>query len=108
MDHSYVRDLVNFGQITQAEARVHPKRNIITQVLGTFMNRSDAITMPGIFPQETWPGLFGMAWQLEDELLEEYLDKYGETGNILAKELIQYAIECGGADNITAAVIYNG
>ena len=45
---------------------------------------------------------------MEDELLAEYLDKDGETGNILAKELIQYAIECGGADNITAAVIYNG
>ena len=43
-----------------------------------------------------------------NDYLEEYLDKYGETGNILAKELIQYAIECGGADNITAAVIYNG
>ena len=50
----------------------------------------------------------GLSNYMEDELLEEYLDKYGETGNILAKELIQYAIECGGADNITAAVIYNG
>ena len=34
MDHSYVQDLVNFGQITKEEARVHPRRNIITRVLG--------------------------------------------------------------------------
>ena len=33
-DHSYVMDLVKMGQITAEEARVHPKRNIITRALG--------------------------------------------------------------------------
>ena len=33
-DHSYVQDLVNFGEITREQARRHPRRNIITRVLG--------------------------------------------------------------------------
>ena len=43
-----------------------------------------------------------------EELLEEYMEQYGKEGHALPKELIQYAVECGGSDNITAAVIYNG
>ena len=45
---------------------------------------------------------------MEEELLEEYMEQYGKEGHALPKELIQYAVECGGSDNITAAVIYNG
>lgn len=109
MDHSYVQDLVNFGQITPEQARVHPKRNIITRVLGVHEDvRCDYTTWdfsPGDVALACSDGLSNY---MEDDLLEEYLEKYGETGNILASELIQYALECGGSDNITAAVLYNG
>lgn len=109
MDHSYVQDLVNFGQITQEEARVHPKRNIITRVLGVHEQVRCDYNAWDFSPGDVALACSdGLSNYMEDELLEEYLDKYGETGNILTKELIQYAIECGGADNITAAVIYNG
>ena len=109
MDHSYVQDLVNFGQITPAEARIHPKRNIITRVLGVHEQVRCDYNAWDFSPGDVALACSdGLSNYMEDELLEEYLDKYGETGNILAKELIQYAIECGGADNITAAVIYNG
>ena len=33
-DHSVVEDMVQRGEITKAEARVHPKRNLITRALG--------------------------------------------------------------------------
>lgn len=34
-DHSLVEELVRFGAITPAEAKDHPKRNVITRALGT-------------------------------------------------------------------------
>lgn len=34
-DHTYVQQLVNNGDITAAEAAVHPKRNILTNAMGT-------------------------------------------------------------------------
>lgn len=33
-DHSYVCEMVKAGQLTPAEAREHPKRNVLTRVLG--------------------------------------------------------------------------
>ena len=34
IDHSYVQELVATGHITEAEARTHPRRNIVTRALG--------------------------------------------------------------------------
>ena len=34
-DHSVVEDMVRRGDITKEEARVHPKRNLITRAMGT-------------------------------------------------------------------------
>ena len=34
-DHSLVADLIEAGQITEAEARVHPQRSLITRALGS-------------------------------------------------------------------------
>ncbi|MEY4820113.1 MAG: hypothetical protein RL200_825 [Actinomycetota bacterium] len=34
VDHSYVQELVTEGLITEEEARVHPRRNIVTRALG--------------------------------------------------------------------------
>lgn len=33
-DHSYVQDLVDLGEITQEEARTHPRRNVINKCIG--------------------------------------------------------------------------
>lgn len=35
LDHSYVQGLVNQGQLTEAQANVHPNANILTGCLGT-------------------------------------------------------------------------
>lgn len=108
MDHSYVQDLVNFGQITQEEARVHPQRNIITRVLGVHDEvRCDYSAFdfsPGDLALACSDGLSNY---MEESLLSEYIDRYGQDGEALAKQLIQYAVESGGSDNITVAVICN-
>ena len=109
MDHSYVQDVVNFGQITQEEARVHPKRNIITRVLGVHEEvRCDYAAWdfsPGDLALACSDGLSNY---MDEDLLDQYMEEYGDAGRTLPRELIQYAVQCGGSDNITAAVIFNG
>ena len=109
LDHSYVQDLVNFGQITQEEARVHPKRNIITRVLGVHEEvRCDYAAWdfsPGDLALACSDGLSNY---MDEDLLDQYMEEYGDAGRTLPRELIQYAVQCGGSDNITAAVIFNG
>ncbi len=109
MDHSYVQDLVNMGQITQEEARVHPQRNIITRVLGVYEEvRCDYDELdfaPGDLAIACSDGLSNY---MDNNKLAEYIEQYGEDGKILTNQLIRYAMESGGSDNITVAVIRNG
>ena len=109
MDHSYVQDLVNFGQITKEEARVHPRRNIITRVLGVHPQVECDYDSYDFSPGDTALACTdGLTGYMEDGLLDEYLEHYGQNGSALAKKLIQFAVEKGGSDNITVAVVRNG
>lgn len=108
MDHSYVQDLVNLGQITQMEARVHPKRNIITKVLGVHEEVQGDYCQVDFSPGDIAIACSdGLSNYMEDDLIAEYIDRYRSNGSLLARQLIQYAAGNGGADNITVAVIRN-
>ena len=108
MDHSYVQDLENFGQITKEQARTHPRRNIITRVLGVHdyvmadygvwdFNKGDiALACTD-----------GLSNYIEEGLLESYIEKHGSDNGALVKDLIEYAVKNGGSDNITIAVVHN-
>ena len=50
----------------------------------------------------------GLSNYMDEDLLDQYMEEYGDAGRTLPRELIQYAVQCGGSDNITAAVIFNG
>lgn len=109
MDHSYVQDLINFGQITPEEARTHPQRNIITRVLGVHESVLCDYNAWDFSPGDLALACSdGLSNYMDECLLDAYMEKYGKEGHALPQELIQYAVKCGGSDNITAAVIYNG
>lgn len=44
MDHSFVQRLVDEGQITEAEAAVHPQSNLLTGCLGTVQEPTPTLT----------------------------------------------------------------
>lgn len=109
MDHSYVQDLVNLGQLTPEEARVHPQRNIITRVLGVYEEVQCDYSVFEFAPGDMALACSdGLTSYLDDALLLEYLERYEENGETLAKQLMARAVESGGSDNITAALISNG
>ncbi|AVQ32824.1 Stp1/IreP family PP2C-type Ser/Thr phosphatase [Staphylococcus muscae] len=48
MDHTFVNQLVMLGQITEEEAFNHPKRHLITKVMGT-----DKLVSPDVYTRRT-------------------------------------------------------
>ena len=101
-DHSYVEDLVRAGEITEAEARVHPMKNILTQAVGVVEeididNASFSVEIGDIFLLCT-DGLTNM---VEDEKIAEIL----LTSENPAESLIQAALDNGGLDNVSAIVV---
>ena len=106
MDHSYVQDLVNFGQITKEQARIHPRRNIITRVLGVHDTVSADYSVWDFHTGDMALACTdGLTSYMEDGLLEEYMEKNSHSGELLISKLIQFAVDSGGADNITIAVV---
>ena len=101
-DHSIVQSLVESGKITPEDAKVHPKKNIITRALGTEENvvadfceiklENDVLLL-------CTDGLSGYA---EEKDIFDCLNKNTDT---VADELINLAKVGGGGDNITVVTI---
>jgi serine/threonine protein phosphatase PrpC len=106
-DHSLVAVLVASGEITPAEAHVHPQRNIITRALGT------AEYEEADFFQRRWAegdtlllcsdGLYG---SICDEEMEEVLRRDASLQE-QCDELVRRAIDAGATDNITVVLAQN-
>lgn len=104
-DHSVVQEMVDSGEITAEEARVHPNKNFITRALGVnesiHLDYIESEFKPGDTLLLCTDGLTN--YVTKDKILEMVLDIKGEE---LADTLISTAKELGGADNITVAVLY--
>lgn len=104
-DHSLVAQLVARGQITPAEAKTDPRRNVVTRSVGVGPTvEVDAEQMPDpLVPGDTIlvcsDGLHG---QVSDDELARLAS--GESLDRACRELIALANERGGPDNITVAL----
>lgn len=103
-DHSHVQDLVDRGEITEEEAKVHPQANVITRAIG-----ADSSVTPDYFEIELSEGQ-----QLL--LCSDGLSSYGDDYDIMdicvyskpeeaCDGLIRYALSNGGNDNVSVALI---
>ena len=104
-DHSYVEELVDSGQITADEARVHPSRSIITRALG-----SDPDMYADHFTLEVTDGdriilcSDGLSSMVPDSEIES-LAVSSATPQQAADNLVAAALTAGGADNVTVVVV---
>ena len=104
-DHSYVMEMVKLGEITKEEARVHPKRNIITRALGTEPGLDiDALVLNIKKSDVLLLCTDGLNNMVSDEKIEEILKKEEDMETKLG-ELIDTANEKGGYDNISIILI---
>lgn len=106
-DHSYVQMLYESGVITADERSTHPEKNIITQCLGSLELESIEVDkISGEWPANSRILLCsdGLTDMVSDEIITHTLNTYPSTSDCTNK-LIQLALEAGGRDNVTVALI---
>lgn len=102
-DHSVVQELIESGQITEEEARSHPRKNFITRALGV---RSDESGEYDELDLMSGDRLMLCTDGLTNEASKE---KIGQLLELPAEEalqgLVRAALDGGGADNITVVLV---
>ena len=105
VDHSYVQELVNEGIITPEEARVHPRRNIVTRALGI-----DRSVVVDVFSHLVRTGdrivlcSDGLVDEVSDTDIAVVLGQHSDPQDT-AEALVMVANTAGGRDNTTVIVI---
>lgn len=104
VDHSEVQYLVSIGQLTSAQALVHPRRNVITRALGT-----GQVWEPDVWVLPARPGerLMLCSDGLTNELSPAHMARVLSSvphPREAADVLLQAALRTGGRDNVTVIV----
>ncbi|MFY0672940.1 MAG: serine/threonine-protein phosphatase [Bacteroidia bacterium] len=105
-DHSLVWQMVQEGQMTPEEARVHPESNIITQSLGD----ERQTPKPSAKSKKLYSGdrvmvcSDGLCGMLSDQEIMNFMRIESSTAEI-CKELVNAANRAGGTDNITVLML---
>ncbi len=103
-DHSLVAMMVEAGQLTPEEARVHPRRSVITRALGT-----DPSVQPDLYEIDVQTGdrlllcSDGLSGMVPDADIESIMNRTADPQRC-ASQLVNEAIAAGGNDNITVVV----
>jgi serine/threonine protein phosphatase PrpC len=104
-DHSYVEELVDAGEITADEARVHPSRSIITRALGSDPDMyADHFTLDVSIGDRLIVCSDGLSSMVEDSEIEA-IAVSSVTPQSAADNLTSAALSAGGHDNITVIVV---
>lgn len=104
-DHSLVERLVALGQISPADARSHPQRNVIYRTIGD----QEQVEVD-CFVQRLTPGdslllcSDGLTGKLEDSDIWQLVQRHRSPQDA-CEELVQAANARGGEDNLTVIVV---
>ena len=104
-DHSYVEELVDAGEITADEARVHPSRSIITRALGNDPDMyADHFTLEVTTGDRIIICSDGLSSMVEDSEIEDIAVSCVDP-QTAADNLVSAALAGGGHDNVTVVVV---
>ena len=103
-DHSYVQELQDSGLLNEAEARVHPRGNIVTRAIGVQDRLELQAVSVQVQPGDTYLLCSdGLNKTAEDHEIAEVLghaDPYE-----VVRSLVHLGLTRGAPDNITAVVV---
>ena len=103
-DHSVIEDMITRGDLTRAEARIHPNKHLITRALGT-----SRVEKPDVFFLKMdrgehillcTDGLSNLV--LDSEML--FALQNGDVVRECCEKLVEIALSRGAPDNVTAVV----
>lgn len=104
-DQSLVQQLVDVGQISEAEAETHMFRNVILQALGA---QSELTPVTGRLRLRRGDILLmcsdGLSGKLRAEDMRKIIQEYGDDLSRACSKLVEEANERGGEDNITVVL----
>ncbi|SJN46235.1 Protein serine/threonine phosphatase PrpC, regulation of stationary phase [Microbacterium esteraromaticum] len=105
VDHSYVQELIDEGEITPEQAKSDRRRNIITRAIGAG-SVGDADYW--LFPAESGDRMLvcsdGLTTELPDERIAEVLATEPDPQRA-ADMLTAEAVRAGGRDNVTVVIV---
>ena len=103
-DHTLVNLLVSTGELTEEEAKYHPRKNVLMRALGA----NDPIEIDIFDVDTSVKGLFLCSDGLTNMLTEEQIEKTLNT-NLPIEEVVEKLIKKsnsrGGTDNISIAYL---
>jgi protein phosphatase len=102
-DHTFVQTLIDEGRITEAEARVHPHRNLILKAIdGTHDLEPDLLVLELTVGDRLLLCSDGASGVLDAGRLADILSS--GTPDYAAVELVRASLEAGSSDNVTCLV----
>ncbi|MDR0917468.1 MAG: Stp1/IreP family PP2C-type Ser/Thr phosphatase [Oscillospiraceae bacterium] len=112
-DHSVVAELVERGEITPEQARIHPRRNLITRVLGSEPSdptgdTPDLFTVPLSIGDMVLLCTDGLCGVLTDTVISETVTTAPDLESA-CRSLVDKTLARGAPDNVTIAIFkYDG
>ena len=105
VDHSVVQELMDRGDISAEQARIHPYRHMVTRALGAGPESDPDYWL---IPAETGDRMLvcsdGLTGEVDDEAIETMLRRPADVRTI-AEDLVGRALDAGGHDNITVVIV---
>ncbi|MFT3662534.1 MAG: protein phosphatase 2C domain-containing protein [Gordonia sp. (in: high G+C Gram-positive bacteria)] len=106
VDHSQVQELVDSGFLTPEQARVDPRRNVITRALGAGMTmpQADFYAFPVVPGDTVLLCSDGLNGELTDTEISAVFSASPDLESA-TQALVECALESGGHDNVTVVLV---
>lgn len=105
VDHSVVQELMDRGELSRDEAKVHPYRHMVTRALGAGPESDpDYWLIPAEVDDRMLVCSDGLTGEVDDATIEKML-RGPQDVRTIAENLVQLALDAGGRDNVTVVIV---
>ncbi|MGO1225937.1 PP2C family protein-serine/threonine phosphatase [Brachybacterium sp. AOP42-C2-15] len=105
VDHSVVQELMDRGELTPAQAKVHPYRHMVTRALGAGPESDpDYWLIPAEVGDRMLICSDGLTGEIDDAAIEQLLRRPTDV-RTLSHELVGRALDAGGHDNVSVVLV---